>query len=340
VAKQVAHFDLDSVKYSVASAAETRRVVAIHKTTGEHYDVKNRTQFYGRTKKRDGGLLAEINKGRDSPYSWDEFEYEDIQIPEPKAHAFFTTKRMVDKIVSKSGADEVRYYVGSGESFRVGMSTLLKYKGNREDTLKPVLLEDVVEYMINKYRPEVVTSLEADDAVVMESYGKSNHFIIGVDKDFYGSGSRFYNYSIHEEGIVRTEGLGELWLDNRNRVRGKGLLFKMLQIASEDNSDNYKANCFSEVRWAEKSAYQALVGVGDYKEAFERLVSIFKMLYPEEKKVVGWRGDIISINYMYVLQEMWNMAHMLRWDKDLVNVEDVLRGLNIKHEDIEPYKGA
>lgn len=350
--KQIAHFDLDPIKYGVASAAEKRSVLVSHKTLditsllpdnysdlikGGRLEVPNRTSFYSRRKNRDGGILAEINKGRDSPLSWEEFSYEDVQTPDPISHTLYSAKNMVDGIVTRSGADSVCFYVGSGESFRRELSTLLEYKGNRKDSIKPVLMDEVVDYLMRRYKPEVVTGYEADDAVVMESYNKDNHFIIGVDKDFYGAGSWFYNYNRHEEGIVDTRGVGRLWLDSKGGVRGEGLLFKLLQISSEDNSDNYKANCMSDIKWGEKSAYKALEGVESYKEAFERVVSIFKMLYPEKKKVVGWRGETIEIDYMYVLQEMWDMAHMHRWKDDYVDVENVLETLGIDKEKVAPY---
>ena len=336
--KKVAHYDLDSAKYAVASVGETREVVVTHKASGRTLVVPTRTEFYGHWKKKEGGRLAEINKGRTSPFSWDEFDYEDIQTQaEPISHILHSAKEMVGKAVADSGADDVKFYIGKGDSFRVERSTILEYKGNRKGSLKPLLMDEVVEYMEKKYKPEVVVGLEADDAVVMGSYGKSNHFIIGGDKDFYGSGSDTFNLNHKEEGIVVTEGFGELWLGDKGAVRGKGRIFKLLQACSVDNSDNYRANCASDVRWGEKSAYNLLSECGNDREAYEMAISIFKMLYPEPKEIVGWRGDTFEIDWAYVFQECMDMCHLHRWDGDYLKIDEIFERLKINPDNVEPW---
>jgi hypothetical protein len=112
-------------------------------------------------------------------------------------------------------------------------------------------------------------------------------------------------------------------------VKGYGRLFKYFQIISQDDVDNYKANCFSDVSWGEKSAYKVLVDCKTDEEAWQVMLDTFKMLYPEPKKVIGWREEEIQIDFMYVFQEMVNMAHLHRWDNDFINVPEVLTKLQI-----------
>lgn len=325
-----AHFDLDCVKYAVSSVGEKREVRVIHRSSGREIIVPTRTDWYGHWKKKEGGKLAEINKGRDSPFTWDEFDYEDIQTQkEPIANVLHSAKMKVEGAIKASGARDCKFYIGSGESFRVERSTLLEYKGNRKDQLKPLLIDEVTEYLSRKYKAEVVKGYEVDDVVVMNSYGKSDHFIIGEDKDFYGTGSNFFNLNKQEEGIVDTRGFGSLWLDEGGKVRGKGMIFKLLQACSEDNSDNYSANCYSKVRWGEKSAFNALSKAKNPAEAFKIAKDIFKKLYPEKEKVIGWRGDEIEIDWLYVFQECLDMCHLHRWEGDFIPLEEVLNKLNI-----------
>jgi hypothetical protein len=325
-----AHFDLDCIKYGAASAGETRSVLITHKATGRQITLPNRTAFYGHWKKKEGGMLAEINKEKGTSFVADDFEYEDVQEPEPIENILHTAKLMVEKAVAASGADDVVYYIGKGDPFRVELSTLLKYKGQRTNMLKPVLLGQVTEYLTNKYKAEVVEYYEVDDVVVMNSYGKKDHFILGLDKDYAGSGSNFFNMNMPEKSIQNTNCLGELYIDDKGYVKGFGRMFKLFQVCSSDASDNYAANCVSDLKWGEKSAYNALKDCKTDRELFQASVDIFKKLYPEPKVVEGWRGDKIEIDWLYVMQECMNMAHLHRKPDDFIDLKAVFDKLGIE----------
>lgn len=326
-----AHFDLDFIKYAAASVGEKREVKVVNKVSGNEYLVKNRTEFYGTNKK--GGLLSALNSSLsdENKLNHTDFDYFDIQTPEPIQNVLHSANCMIDSCLESSGAGLVDFYIGKGDSFRVELSTLLEYKGNRKDALRPVLLDEVNRYLIKKYSANIIEGYEVDDVVVMESYGKYNHFIIGVDKDYYGTGSRFLNTNRLSESIIDTDGIGKLYTCG-NKVRGYGALFKMFQICSGDASDNYKANCMSDVKWGDGGAYKALQGCKTYKELFSKAVSIFKYLYPTQKQIIGWKGDTINIDWLYVFQEMFNMAHLHRKKDDYVNVVSVLDKLGIDYE--------
>ena len=325
-----AHVDLDFVKYGAASVGERRYIIATHKASGRSKEFNNRTEFWGRGKKKDSGWLGEVNANRDSPFTWDEFEIEDRQeISEPIENILHSAKLMVESAISASKADGYKTYVGKGESFRVELSTLLKYKGNRDLLIKPLLLDDVMEYLTKKFKPEVITNLEVDDAVVMATWKKPEHFIIGVDKDYRSGGTKFFDVNSQDEGIIDCAGFGKLW-DTGKKITGRGRLFKYFQIITQDDSDNYKANCFSEIRWADKSAFKVLSECQDDKQAVQVMVDTFKCLYPEPKIVQGWREEGIMIDWHYVMQEMFNMAHLHRWKDDFINVDKLIDKLGVK----------
>lgn len=323
--------DLDLYKYHASAAGEKRSILVTHKATGRSIEVDTRTDFYGDWRKKQGGKLAEINKSRDSPFTWDEFEYEDIQRPEPVANVLHTAKLMVEKDLKSSGADSYKAFLGEGESFRVELSTLLKYK-DREHLLKPVLLEEVSEYLKSKFKAETITEIENDDAVVIECYKKPNKFALIEDKDFWGCPIKVWDRNQQDRGIVNCNKFGRLFLDSKGKVRGEGRLFFYWQVLSQDLTDNYKANCFSDVRWGDKSAYSVLMNVTTDKEALRALVDGYKLLYPEPKTVVGWRGDEIEIDWLYVASENWHMARMLRTVDELedrIEFKDVLTKVGI-----------
>ena len=335
-----AHLDLDAFKYSLASVGEERSIVAIHKKSGREKEFKTRTEFWGHHKKKEGGWLSQLNQERLKkdlePFKPEDFEIVDKQKikDEPIANILHSVKQSVDSAVKASKADKVCYYIGKGESFRVQRSTLLEYKGNRKDTLTPLLLDDIVEYMHKKFKPEVVTDLEVDDVINMNAYGKADEFCILVDKDGYGAGSKLFNFTLPEEGIVSTNCFGKLWVDDSGKtkkVRGYGRMFKMWQCCGLDDSDNYRANCMSDIAWGEMSAYHALVNCKNDKELFEASVNVFKHLYPEPKVVKGWRGDDIKIDWLFVMQECLDMCHMLRFDPDRLYLPDIFDKLRIDY---------
>lgn len=322
--------DLDLYKYHASAAGETRSVLVTHKASGREKEYSTRTAFYGDWRKKDGGALAKINKGRTSPFLWDEFEYQDIQRPEPIENVLHTAKTMVEKDLKASGATSHKAFLGKGESFRVELSTLLKYK-DREHLLKPLALDEVTDYLERKFNAEIITGIENDDAVVIECYGSKNKFAIIEDKDFWGSPIQVWDRNQQERGIVNCNKFGKLFIDDKNKVRGEGRLFLYYQMCSEDLTDNYKAGCFSDKRWGSKSAYKVLVDCKNDVEAWNKMKEVFQLLYPEPKTVLGWRNEHIEITWDYVLNEMFMMARMLKFEGENLNAYDVMDKMGVSY---------
>lgn len=320
----VAVIDLDYVKYSAAAVGEKRTIKVVHKQSGNEKEFTNRTEFWGRGKKKDGGWLGELNKSRTTPFVAEDFDIIDVQTPEPIENVLHTAKSMVQSALKNLGTESYKAFLGRGDSFRVERSTLLKYKGQRAALLKPLYLDDVTEYLAKKFSADWVEGIENDDRCVIEAYKKKNHVIIGCDKDFYGCPVNFYNVNRPEEGTVNCDQFGSLWRDSKGKVRGLGRMFLYWQTCAADTSDNYAANCFSDIKWADVSAYGALKEATNDKEAWLAIENVFKTLYPEPKEVGGWRGDKLSIDWQYVMNECFDMARMLRFEGDSVKASDVL----------------
>jgi len=331
MSKLTAVIDLDYVKYSAASVGETRSITVVHKASGREKEFPTRTDFYGRDKLKSGGWLGELNAKRESPFLLDEFSIIDVQTPEPIDHVLQIAKTQVENDLKKLGTNKYKAFLGKGESFRVELSTLQKYKANRKDMLRPLHMDAVTEYLERKFKAEVVTSIEADDACVIECYENPNNVIQGLDKDYYSSPNKFFNVNRPDEGIIDADCFGKLWLDDKGDVRGVGRMHLYWQMCSNDTSDNYAANCFSDLRWAGKSAYKSLVECGSDKEAWDKMKEVFTLLYPEEKTVLGWRNDPISVTWDYVLNEMFMMARMLTKRDEHLNAYDMMDEMGVSY---------
>lgn len=331
VTKLTSIIDLDYVKYASASVGEKRSIIVTHKSSGREKEFNTRTEFYGRDKAKSGGWLGELNSKRDSPFAADEFEITDQQIAEPIDHVLQIAKTQVEGDLKRLGTNKYKAFLGKGDSFRVELSTLKKYKDNRKDMLRPLHMDAVTEYLERKFKAEIVTNIEADDRCVIEAYNNPNAVIQGLDKDYYSAPVKFFNVNRPDEGIQDCNQFGSLWLDDRGDVRGIGRMHLYWQMASNDTSDNYAANCFSDIKWAGKSAYKSLVEAKTDTEAWEKLKGIFQYLYPEEKTVLGWRNDPINITWDYVLNEMFVMARMLRFEGENLNAYDVMDKLGVSY---------
>lgn len=332
--KLTGFFDLDAIKYQLAFAGQKSSIKAVHNQSGDEYEFKTRSEFWGRTKDI-GGWLAVDNLLRESPRQREEFIIEDIVKADPVENVLYSTRHKIESVVRESGVRDWYGFIGEGDSFRVELSTLQKYKGQRTSP-SPHHLEAVSNYIKSKYsdRVEVTKGYESDDRIVMECHNNPKHLALIAEKDYYGCGLLLYNFEKPEEGIVNCYGFGKLWMDSSGKTkkyRGTGRLFKYYQISSSDTIDHYASNCFSDVRWGQQHAFDSLVNCKDDKEAFTEMVKIFKYLYPIPKTITGWRGNDIEIDWLYVMQEMTDMAHLHRKENDWLNVRDILNNLGVEY---------
>lgn len=326
----VAEVDTDGYKYMCAFAGETRTVLVEH-TDGFCKEFKSRTEFFGRGREKNSGELAKLNKRKGKTYLYDEFTYTDIQVAENLDQVYKSTKNTIDLSIASSGAKSANHYVGEGDSWRVDSSTLLRYKGERGSQIKPLLLDKVTEFIVDHYNAEIITDLEVDDVVTMNAYNKSDRFVIAFDKDQRGAGVNFFNPSKPSDGILSGDGLGYLTKSDKGKITGVGRMFKMFQVCYGDPVDNYKASCMSDKSIGEVGVYDRIAHSTNDRELFQNSVNLFKELYPESKIVTGWRGDSFEVDWLYVMQEMFNMAHMLRWENDKVDIKSVLDKLNVNY---------
>lgn len=347
--------DYDPILYECGFIGETRHVKVVHRESGDEHDFQNRTMFYGHWKKKAGGWLAEYNAGKseEKQRKAEDFDYFDVQVPGDIKNSLNVMKSTIQGLKEATGTDSYYGYSGKGKSFREDVSTVIKYKGNRDNALRPVFLDELKDFLVRHHACKIVTGIEADDACsidLYEAYHKwkktkddSLKLILGyVDKDYLQCAGHLYN-TMKQDGIDSYDGFG--WLEvltktnskgkEEKEVKGRGRMWLYQQVLNGDDSDNYFANSASDMKWADMSAYNLLKDCKTDKEAFEALVKGYKTLYPAPKKIKGWRGDEIEIDWLYMLQENFTLAKMLRWRGDEINVKDVLDKLGVNYKEEE-----
>jgi len=324
--------DSDYIAFKSSSIAEDRSIKVTHIATGKEQTFKTRTEFYGNHFKKEGGWLAECNKGRKKPFFVDDFLIEDVQELKQNAMGVVVNSinEQISALLARLNTMEYYGYVSRGDSFRVELSTILKYKGNRVGMTRPLLLTEAKEYLIERHNCTWQEGLEADDQVIVDFYSKKSHCVVGVDKDFNGCEVRLFNPdSMTKPELIK--GLGGLYLNGKREVKGKGRKWLWHQVLSGDSSDNYKANCASDMKWGEKSSFQLLDPCKTDKECLLALKEGFQLMYPEPKIITGWRGDEFEIDWLYVANECFQMARMRRWEGDEFHLSTVLDKLGIAY---------
>lgn len=319
-------FDYDWVVFKAACAVENRFVRVLNKKSNEELIFKNRTEVYGDWRKKQGGWLA-----TQEDLTIDDIEIIDDREVEDVSHAIQIAKTIIKDVVDKTGAFEYSGYVSGKGNFRKDICTLLPYKGNRDNMIVPKYRDEVSEYLVKYHNAKVTNGIEPDDAVCTAMYSaiKNKEPLICAinEKDYYGCDGNWWHYDL--EKLVKVRGFGYLERNDKGEVKGHGRLWKYFQVCWADPSDNYAANCFSDKKNGQVSAYNVLKDCQNDKEAFVAMRDHFKSLYPEPKVVTNWKGDTFEIDWLYVMQEMMNLAHLQRWEGDRVDVKLTLSRLGV-----------
>ena len=319
-------FDYDGVAYKAACVAQQAYVKVKVLELGIEQVFKNRTEVYGHHLKKQGGWLAE------QPFGLKDIEIHDLVEVQPVEHALQVAKTIIKGVLDKFQTKDYYGYISGRSNFRKDICTLLEYKGNRKELIPPVHLGAVREYLVEHHGGVYSVGREPDDCLVTDMHTaiKNKQELIGVifEKDYNGCDGHWYNYN--DDALRSVTGLGELHRTDTG-VKGTGRLWKYFQVCHEDSSDNYKAHCFSSVKNGEVLVYNLLKDCKTDKEAFEAMKLHFKKLYPEPKIVQGCKGEV-QIDWLYVMQECFNLAHLERWEGDRVNVKQVMNKLGVKYE--------
>lgn len=352
-------YDIDFILFAAASVAEEKYITAVHTPTGMELELENRTQLWGHHGKKSGGWIGDQNDlSQNDYYKASDFVVTECQRPRPfrikgkdgEPDTFLSPlegakKAVTDQINAINGKLKVDSYfgfTGRGDVFRHDKASLLPYKGNRTG-LTPLVLDELKTWACEAHNITLVSGIEADDACSMSTVAAYKVWVAGgkeddddiviqvaIDKDSKQTNGWHFNPNKDEQPRL-IEGFGSLWLDKKGDPDGCGRMWLYWQIAHGDDTDGYIANCFSDVKYAGKGAYNDLKDCKTDKEAFTKLVEIFKRLYPETKFVKSFRGDM-RIDAMYVFQEMATMAMMLRHEGDSINVKAVCGKLGINYE--------
>lgn len=303
----VALFDYDIIAYRASAAAEKRSIKATHLPSGTEKIFKNRTEL----KK----LLTE--KGFE--YKEEDYIIEDIQTPEPIENACQILKQQISSIKKAIGATYHEGFIGIGETnFRLKLDLPEKYKGNREDMIRPLLLQEVKNYALNNHNGMKVVNVEADDYLVIKyhEYKRAGHdpVIVTLDKDSWGCvGTKYYDWTQDDPKVIEVPVLGYLeYNKSKKKVEGLGLNFYCYQLLSGDKADNYFPSDLHKQRFGDVAAVNLLKDCKTVDDLFSTVENQYKKWFPEPVTYTSQNGDEVTKNYQEILEMYHRCVYMAR----------------------------
>lgn len=347
--------DLDQTCFVSAAGAEKRTIRAIHKASGREQVFKNRTAFWGATKKVVGGWLKDQNtnmevrakaNGREfTPWGRDDFEIIDVQTAEPVENCLHILKTKINAIFdhlemsSKNGLG----VLGGEGNFRLMLPAPERYKGNREDTLRPLLLQETRDYVTKKYNAKVINGIEADDYLSVVAYdgwlnykktGKFSTIVASFDKDQKGNpGLVFDTMRDSEEKtwkhpipMLIDDSMGEIWMEN-NKVKGWGRKFFGYQMLCGDSSDNIKPYQGFDIggRFGDTAAFNLIGHLSDEKAMWQVIIEQYKTWFPEGVEFTSWDEQQVKMTAGQWASVIFQMVYMKKTTNDRTTLGMELR---------------
>lgn len=212
--------------------------------------------------------------------------------PEPEMNMKHNIKVSVESLRKLYPKAKLSFYISGSSNFR--NSYISDYKANRKDVRRPHHLSAAKQYILNRYKGEVMEGLEADDIIgcraeVLRKASK-DYVVCSIDKDLDMIPGKHYNWRRGEEYEVTED---------------QGLLNFYCQCLTGDKTDNIPG----------------LIGIGPVKakrilenaksqspeHLWEAVVNSWWSKYPDDDRQEVYDKLLISARLLWILREPYIM---------------------------------
>lgn len=232
--------DADPIAYKAAAACDSATHLLKINGNVVHTVEGGVTEFYDTLNLANKQALVDMLENNPA------LEYERLVNTDESDNMFHTIKAQVKRIIKKNELGGIRLFLtDSASNFRVTnpeLTTVLKYKGNRSPDAKPTKLSEARKYLEDILGAEMVTGMEADDALAIAhrdawneavdsavavlkqtdedgdiskveamAMDLSETLLITIDKDIKMVPGKFYNPDL-DEGILEILPMGHIHL--------------------------------------------------------------------------------------------------------------------------------
>lgn len=337
-------FDADSIAYKAAAANEDKSISTQHIEKGVVEYWANRTAFRAYIK--------------ETTHTEDMYTITDVQEARHSSYGKNLIRDMIKGYHTRTGVSKGEIYIGGEGNFReliplpmthvatcgkwAGKSKLGgKYKENRDDTIRPLQLKELRNYMINELKAIVVNGQEVDDMGSIRAYqgwkeDKGRIIQVTEDKDALGCTGWLFNPAKMIKPVL-IKGFGELHKEGKG-IKGTGRLWLYYQALYGDSVDNYHGcdlwkieqdKAGNSVTFGEVAAYNVLKDCKTDKEALQALYNQYKAWYPDRVIFMDHTGQMQDMDAIQIMQMYFDCAHMRRWEGDRINVEELLHKMGV-----------
>lgn len=336
-------FDADSIAYKAAAANEEKSITTEHIEKGVIESWANRTAFRDYIK--------------DTTHTEDMYIIKDVQEPRHSSYGKSLIRDMIKGYHTRTGVSKGTIYIGGEDNFRdliplpmTYVATVGKwagkskiggaYKENREDSIRPLQLKELRNYMIKELGAIVVNGREVDDMSSIRAYKgfKEDKKIIQVteDKDALQCSGWLFNPQKMMKPVL-IKGFGELHKEGKG-IKGTGRLWLYYQALYGDSVDNYHGcdlwkieqdKAGKSVTFGEVAAFNVLKDAKSDKEALTAVYNQYKAWYPEPVVYTDHTGLIQKKDALEIMQMYFDCAHMQRWEGDRIDVAAMLEKLGV-----------
>ena len=293
--------DGDIACYKIASVTEFKYLYT--SSEGEEYKVKSKKSFLAYCEEND----LDINS----------FSVVHTQIAEPVSYAIKSINDSMIKVMEYCGCNRIEYYIGGSGNFRNEIPLPVQYKTNRTETVRPIHLTALKDYLIKYKGAKKVCTQEADDIVNnrMRTLNKQGIrcVLYSNDKDcMQNVDYDLLNFNPDKADIiVSKKGVGEL-IDRGKDVKGSGLKWLILQTLLGDEIDGFTPKVFFNKKYAGKSFYKDFNNCKTEVEVLEKFVEVVKRLVPDSVSYTSFTGQLMELNR----KELFEMYYLLPKMKD------------------------
>lgn len=261
---------------------------------------------------------------------------------------------------------KITMVLGEGDNFRHKLKLCRPYKGNRSETLRPLILKEIRQWCLDELGAIITTEradgemVEADDVVEIygsigyqhyRKTGKFNYVVLASDKDARGNPKLLIDPDTHKgkdnplkgkfkypqamliEATDRTCGdLEIITSKSGNSVKGYGLKWLMYQaVLGSDPADNYDAigHLDRKLDFGDLSAYKVLKPCKTAQECIQACVDVFTELLPYGVQYTTHDGidmDVPTIEYM---NTYFLCAYMNRSRSDTMDFFKLCKAFNV-----------
>ena len=309
--------DGDILCFRTSAACEVRSVEVLHNKSTKKKIFKNKTEF------------KDFLKAKEFKYVEQDYTFTDVQTLNDEMSYQFLLKNQMKSLNERLWWDEVKVLISGKNNFRDQLPLPRKYKGNREGTLKPLVRQECKDYLIGKYKAEVINGCETDDALIYIGYEYLSKgyevIIVSNDKDSNCyTGLKLYDYTKENPEIIEIPKLGSLWIDPKGKVRGLGFLHYCHQMLIGDLTDGYKPTDLTnpKVSFGERSSLDLLEECSSEQEALQVVISQYMKWYAKWFTYTDCFGMQLEANWKDILDMYHKCVRMKETPDDRLVFND------------------